>query len=253
MQVFDRRLQSFLVFIPCYNEEKAITKLSEELQNLRGRLAQRHVDLRVVWVNDASTDQTAFEINHVTRIHPWQQSIHHQINGNLVGVLETILSSYTRFIPEDQDFIGLGVLDGDFSHPPAFFYEMIKKLVLGYDVVIASRFQAGSVVRGVPAHRQLFSVVMSWLFRSFGRVPNAKDYSCGYRVYSPWILSQLQQYKFRCRSFACMVELLMAAYERQATVCEVPFILRYDLKESASRMRVVYTIFETMKVLLGNA
>lgn len=250
MHMAEAKIPTFYIFIPCYNEEKAISKLSGELLILRERLRQRQIDLGVVWVNDASRDQTAVEMNRVVTEHTWQKVIHHPSNLNLVGVLETILTSHPRFIESTQSFLGLGILDGDYSHPPAFFNEMIDKILNGYDVVIASRFQVGSIVRGVPFHRQLFSVVMSWLFRCFGRVPNAKDYSCGYRAYSPEILSKIGEYKFQCRSFACMVELLMTAHTNGAMICEVPFILRYDLKESSSKMRVVKTIFETMKVLL---
>ena len=250
MHTAEAKTPAFFIFIPCYNEEKAISKLSHELLLLRERLNQKHLELRVVWVNDASRDQTANEIEREVQKHSWQKVIHHQSNLNLVGVLETILSSHLRFQEPSLSFLGLGVLDGDYSHPPSFFSEMIEKIVLGYDVVIASRFQVGSIIRGVPFHRHLFSVGMSWLFRSFGRVPNAKDYSCGYRAYSPAILQRIGEYKFQCRSFACMVELLMVAHQQGALICEVPFILRYDLKESSSKMRVFKTIFETMKVLL---
>lgn len=246
-------LKTFLVMIPCYNEEAAIVKLSHELGVLRAALNQSAIDLTVVWVNDASRDRTGMYIDHEVSQNGWQKVIHHTNNLNLVGVMETILSRHTEFLTEGREFLGVGVLDGDGSHPPSFFREMILKLELGYEVVIASRFQVGSIVRGVPAHRQLFSVGMSLLFRCFGRIPNVKDYSCGYRVYSAGLLQRLGAYQFRCRSFACMVELLVATHHRGATICETPFILRYDLKESSSKMRVVQTIFETIRVLLRSA
>jgi dolichol-phosphate mannosyltransferase len=245
-----REPKTFLVMIPCYNEESAIEKLSQELTLLRDKLIHSGIDLSVIWINDASRDRTGFCIDQSVSKNSWQKVIHHKTNLNLVGVMETILSRYSEFIPAEGNFLGVGVLDGDSSHPPSFFSEMISKSDLGYDVVIASRFQVGSVVRGVPAHRHLFSVGMSILFRCFGRIPNVKDYSCGYRIYSADLLKKIGSYRFRCRSFACMVELLVAAHHRGATICETPFILRYDLKESSSKMRVVQTIFETLRVLL---
>jgi dolichol-phosphate mannosyltransferase len=209
------------------------------------------VNVKVIWVNDCSSDQTAQKINKtVQQYSGWNFAIHHSQNRNLVGVLETTFSRYHEFVEDNEQLLGIGLLDGDYSHPPAFFSPMIDKLKLGYDVAIASRFQVGSIIRGVPPHRELFSIVMSFLFRSFGRIPNVRDYSCGYRAYSAAIAKKLNTHKFERRSFACMVELLCVADKHKATICEVPFILRYDLKLSSSKMKVVKTILETLQVLI---
>lgn len=244
-------MRKFPVFVPCYNEQDAIAPMSEEFKIVKQDLAAKNIQLQVVWVNDCSSDSTLVKIQEQCSANSeWQNYIHHESNRGLVGVLETMLSSWSSHGGSNP--IGVGLLDGDNSHPSIFFNDLVDKLIRGYDVAISSRFQVGSIVEGVPGNRQFLSWGMSVLFRLVGRVPNVRDYSCGFRAYSPAILNKVgSNYRFKKRSFACMVELLMECHKNQAFCAEVPFILRYDQKLSESKMRVVRTIKETLGVLLG--
>lgn len=247
-------MSTFLVFVPCYNEQDAILPMSNEFGRLRLELARKNVTLQIVWVDDKSSDNTLSEIKiQCQSLGEWQRYIAHDSNRGLVGVLETMLSQWKNMISASgMDILGVGLLDGDNSHPSIYFLDMIEKLQRGYDVVVASRFQVGSVIEGVPWNRQILSFAMSILFRLAGRVHNIRDYSCGFRAYSPQILEKVgADFKFQKRSFACMVELLMACHKKNAFFCEVPFILRYDQKLSGSKMKVVRTVKETLGVLLG--
>lgn len=246
-------MKKLIVFVPCYNEEDAIHPMSNEFDVLNFRLRARNIELKIVWVDDCSRDKTLTHIESSSSKFEWQSYIHHDKNRGLVGVLETMLKQWNnKSIVGDSDILGVGLLDGDNSHPAIFFEDMVSRLEKGYDVVIASRFQIGSIVEGVPWNRQLLSLGMSVLFRLVGQVPNVRDYSCGFRIYSPRILNKVSSsYLFKKRSFACMVELLMTCHRRGAYMCEVPFILRYDQKKSASKMQVYRTIRETLGVLLS--
>ncbi|MDP1718141.1 MAG: hypothetical protein Q8L40_08685, partial [Burkholderiales bacterium] len=68
------------------------------------------------------------------------------------------------------------------------------------------------------------------------------DYTCGYRGYRVALLQKtLNHYGshlVREPGFACMVELLLKLNRAGARMCEVPLALRYDLKQSASKMDV---------------
>ncbi|WP_413294124.1 glycosyltransferase family 2 protein [Bdellovibrio sp. HCB185ZH] len=241
-------MKQLLVYVPCYNEEEAIEPMANTFATLHERLQKNSLQLQVVWINDASRDTTPEKIDAVCSKYSFARAIHHPQNKGLVGVLETSLSDAGTL--NSENLFAIGILDGDNSHPAEFFLPMIEKIDLGYDLVIASRFQVGSIVEGVPFHRQLLSLGMSYLFRLAGRITNVHDYSCGFRLYKAPLFQKLKDYKFRKRSFACMVELLIACADKKALCCEVPFILRYDQKMSESKMRVWWTIRETLSVLI---
>ncbi|WP_413561576.1 glycosyltransferase family 2 protein [Bdellovibrio sp. HCB209] len=240
-------MKLFVVYVPCYNEEDGIEPMTNSFIVLEKKLIKSGIQLNVVWINDFSNDSTAEKINLACANTLFFRSIHHSENRGLAGALETSLRDAGEQSPETLYAVGL--LDGDNSHPPEFFEPMLEKLNLGYDLIVASRFQNGSTVEGVPYHRQLMSLVMSYLFRLAGRVTNIRDYSCGFRVYRGSLFQKISGYTFKKRSFACMVELLMVCDRQKAQCCEIPFTLRYDKKLSESKMRVWWTIRETLSVL----
>ena len=49
--------------------------------------------------------------------------------------------------------------------------------------------------------------------------------------------------------FACMLDILLRLHTLGARIEEVPLVLRYDLKESPSKLRVLRTIRNTLKLL----
>ena len=49
------------------------------------------------------------------------------------------------------------------------------------------------------------------------------------------------------KTFSCMLEVLYKLYLNGATFDEVPFSLRYDNKQGASKMRVFKTIYDSFK------
>ena len=48
-------------------------------------------------------------------------------------------------------------MDADNTHTPGLIRSMVRLIREGSDVVIASRYQPGSYIRGVPFHRNLIS------------------------------------------------------------------------------------------------
>ena len=50
--------------------------------------------------------------------------------------------------------------------------------------------------------------------------------------------------------FSCMVDILLKLRHLDVIVSEVPLILRYDLKESLSKMKIGKTIKETLALIV---
>jgi len=86
----------------------------------------------------------------------------------------------------------------------------------------------------------------SFLLSMVARVPGARDYTCGYRLYRASMLRRaLKVWGDRLieeAGFVCMAELLVKLGRGGARVSEAPLVLRYDLKEGASKMKVMQTI-----------
>jgi dolichol-phosphate mannosyltransferase len=77
-------------------------------------------------------------------------------------------------------------------------------------------------------------------------VPGARDYTCGFRLYRAATLRRaLSAWGERLieeAGFTCMAEVLVKLGRGGARVTEAPLVLRYDLKEGASKMKVLRTI-----------
>ena len=136
----------------------------------------------------------------------------------------------------------LVIMDCDDTHDPAQIPEMLVTMADGANVVIASRFQSGATVRGVPLLRRLTALGAVILFKLIHPVRNVWDYTCGYRAYRIGLLQNAAA-RFPGRlveetGFACMVEVLLKLNASGARCSEVPLHLRYDLKPTESKMAV---------------
>lgn len=223
------------VLLPAYNEEKDLPGL---LVRIRQAL-EDWADYKVLVVDDGSHDRTAQIVRDAALEMP-AVLIQHPVNMGLGAAIRTGLK-----VASQWDGIVV-TLDADNSQDPALIRSMVGKIEEGYAVVIASRFQPGSREVGVPPHRLLLSHVSSAGIRLIVRYPGARDYTCGFRAYRADVIRELIN-RFgdnflRENGFACMLELLLNVRRLSAPVAEIPLVLRYDLKEGASKMRVLRTM-----------
>jgi dolichol-phosphate mannosyltransferase len=235
------------VVLPAYNEEATLPAL---LARLDRAFAESRLPGDVLVVNDGSSDGTAEVARRFAGTVP-VRLLDLQPNRGLAGAIRAGL--WEAIQEADPNDIIL-TMDADNSHPPGLMRRMVWNIREGSDVVIASRYQPGARIRGVSGFRQLLSLGASFLFRGAARVPAVRDYTCGYRAYRVEILRDafhlydgdfIQQ-----QGFGCMAEILLKLRPLAPIIHEVPLILRYDLKESASKMKVARTVRETLLMLL---
>ena len=239
-------------FLPCYNEEKNIGHLIDEWVEQTDALAEEGYELQVRAIDDCSTDETKAVILEKSKQYPAQVAlIAHEVNKNLRGGLNTSISYFTA---QAQQGDLMALMDGDDTHHPKYIVKMIQKMKeSACDCVIASRYCGDSGVVGVAAHREFMSDMAKLYYSFMLRVPNVKDYTCGYRVYTDGCIRRLVDRfgtdPIQEKSFACMMELLYKLYLSGATFDEVGFELRYDNKQGESKMKV----FTTMRKSLTTA
>lgn len=222
------------VLLPAYNEEKdlpgLLNRIDEALNAIEG--------YQILIVDDGSQDNTADIVKAAEKTMP-VTLIQHPENLGLGAAIRTGLKAAAMLEGT------IVTLDADNSQDPLLIPSMVAKIKDGADVVIASRFQPGAKEVGVPAHRVMLSHLSSGVIRQLVRIPAARDYTCGFRAYRLETVRELiDTYGdnfLRENGFSCMLEVLLNVRRINGKVAEVPLVLRYDLKEGASKMRIFRT------------
>jgi len=235
------------VVLPAYNEEGGLPDLLSAIEQV---FAINGRDYHIIVVDDASTDATA-EIALAAAAELPLTLVQHKVNQNLPGALRTGFETATNFA-EDHDVII--TMDGDNTHPPAIMNLLLQKISEGYDVMIASRFQPGSRVCGVPSTRVFTAFGARMLFKVIMPIPAVRDYTCGYRAYRANVLRESMKFYgdqwVSEKGFSCMADVLLKMRRFEYVMGEVPMLLRYDQKEGGSKMKVLQTIMQTLKLLV---
>ncbi len=238
-----------ILALPAYNEANNLRPL---IESARQTFQGQGWDWTILVVNDGSTDRTAAVLQELVESHGIHV-IHHPENRGLGAAILTGLQNALDLAGDDNAII-VG-MDADNTHSPDYIPGMAQRIwTEGYDVVIASRYQEGSKEVGVPWNRRLLSRGARLLFQLVLRLPNVRDYTCGFRAYRAELIRQAftkyGQNLITRRGFACTDELLVKLSTISKRMTEVPFVLRYDQKRSQSKLPLFRTIVETLKMLL---
>jgi dolichol-phosphate mannosyltransferase len=234
------------VVLPAFNEARTIERTVRRI----AELARADPSYQIVLVDDGSSDRTdqlaagaAGDAIQLTVLrHPENQGLGAAIRTGLYWVLDRAA---------DSDVIAM--LDADDTHPPELLPSMVALVRDGNDVVIASRYQAGAVVEGVPANRRLISALGRSVFRLAFPMEGVRDYTCGYRCYGVPALRRARVVYgddlVTQRGFEATVDLLLRLRQVGIRAAEVPLLLDYSGRVGESKMRVWRTIRSTLWLL----
>jgi dolichol-phosphate mannosyltransferase len=235
--------QRVYVVLPAYNEQDSLGPL---LAAIREALGPAEIPYTVIVVDDGSRDATALVASKATFQMP-VELIEHGVNRGLAAAIRTGLTAAVERAEADDVIV---TMDADNTHPPRLIPDMLRKLTDGHDVVIASRFQPGAEVHGVPRARMLYSVGARWMFQGLFPIRGVRDYTCGYRAYRASALRQaLDTYGDDLvteTGFSCMADLLLKLRRLPLSMSEVPLELHYENRGGGSKMRVLRTIRQTL-------
>jgi len=235
------------VVLPAFNEEANLGGLLERLDEA---MAESGLPYDVIVVDDGSRDGTAELVRRLAERLPIEVITHPQNLGLGATTRDGLVRAAERASPRDV----IVTMDADETHTPGLILRMLRMLREGHDVVIASRFQSGARVFGVPWHRRLMTVAASLVFRLLFPTPGVRDFTCGYRAYRGAVLKEaIARYGPRFveeDGFQCMVDILLKLRELPLVFGEVPLILRYDLKQGKSKMDVWRTARRTLALVL---
>ena len=223
------------VLLPAYNEEKSILTLIPEIDKV---LKAEKFDYQIIICNDGSNDKTSELINRFKKKYAIT-SINHNLNR---GLGETSRDNFEKAAAISKKGDIIIRMDADNTHDPKYMIDMIDKIQNGFDIVIASRFVRSKSQRGVSAYRTFISLGANIFMKVFFPIKNVRDYSCGYRGYSAEIIKKSifiygnSFIQLKGLGFTCTLEKLIKLNLLGAKITEIPFILRYDRKQSKSKM-----------------
>lgn len=235
------------IVLPAYNEEMTIQPL---LEAIRENMEESQLPYKVIVVNDGSTDNT-LEVVRQASLFGHVMIIEHQKN---MGLAEALKTGLLKAVNEARNKDIIVTMDSDNTHMPGLIIRMMRMIREGHDVVIASRYQKGSRIVGVPFFRRVLSFCAGIIFRILFHMKGVKDYTTGYRAYRYEVIKKMfDSYgdNFISQSgFSCMADILLKMRNYPFVIGEVPIVLRYDQKSGTSKMKVVKTISETLGLIV---
>jgi dolichol-phosphate mannosyltransferase len=245
----NQTIRRVILTMPAYNEARVIRELLTQAEAAFSRLG---LEWDIIVIDDGSKDETAPIVREFARQEPRVRLVQHEVNKGLGPAIVTGLVSAME-IADDPSTLVVS-MDADLTHPPMVVGQMIAAAERGADMVIASRFQPGSQVMGLSAFRHLLSWGARNVFSLFLDIPGVKDYTCGFRAIRAHRIREALDYYgqdgFITRAgFACTDEVLVKLALLGVRIQEIPFILRYDLKQGSSKINLPVTIGETLKLV----
>jgi len=192
----------------------------------------------MVVVDDGSTDRTAGILAECAKSLPIDV-VTHPLNRGL-GETERDGFEYVAARSAAADVIVR--VEGDDTHDPKYIFALIAMLDEGFDVVNTSRFQPGGEQHGVSGYRAFISRAANLFMKTVFPIPNVRDFSCGFRAYRARAVQDAVAVfgndfvQLRGLGFTSTLEMVVKLDLLGCRCAEVPFVLRYDRKESASKM-----------------
>ena len=147
-------------------------------------IADEHLELEVLIVDDASTDRTLLRAEDAASAHPQVRVLHHDINQGKGAAL------HTGFRHATGDFVA--VQDADLEYDPEDLKRLLVPLVDGSaDVVIGSRFLSSGEHRVLYFWHSVGNHLLTLLSNMFTDL-NLSDMETCYKVFRRDVLQKLE-------------------------------------------------------------
>jgi len=223
-----------LAIIPCYNEEKNVDKVVQNIINYSSAGSNSTIDYIII--NDCSKDKT-LEICKQKKYNYINLPVNLGIGG---GVQAGYLYAYER---------GYDIAiqhDGDGQHDPCYFGDVISPILSGQaDIVIGSRFLDKEGFQSTGLRRFGISFLSVLIYLCTG--VKIHDVTSGYRAVNR---KYIELFAFHYAQDYPEPEAIMDAALHKARIMEVPVIMR-EREEGKSSISPIKSIYYMIKVSLA--
>ncbi len=201
-----------VIFVPTYNER-------ENVQILISEIIRLNPDYHVLVVDDASDDGTAQVLDKIAGANPKVLVLHRtgKRGRGIAGI-----DGFKRCLLEKPDYVV--EMDADLSHDPKYIPEFLKEMD-GYDVVIGSRFIAGSSILGRSGFRNYLSYLAQFFSRAILGL-KISDATSGYRCFKRYVLEGMDWDSFIAVGPEIVGELNYHIQRKGFRVKEMPIVFR---------------------------
>ena len=205
-----------VVVIPTYNERENVRPLLERISTVRRSMTEW--DFEVLFVDESSPDGTGDVVKEEMKDHDF---VHLRTRPIKEGIGRAFLDGFS-FALERFDPSVVVQMDGDLQHPPELIPELVRSVLAGADVAVASRRVEGGKTVGWSRSRILISWGANWLSRLLLGL-DQKDVSSGFKAYSRRMVEELLSRRISSSSFSYQEETLLVAKRTGKKVVEIPF------------------------------
>jgi len=223
-----------LAIIPCYNEEKNIDKVVQNITNNASSGSNSSIDYLII--NDCSKDDT-LEICKKKKYNYINLPVNLGIGG---GVQAGYLYAYER---------GYDIAiqhDGDGQHDPCYFGDVISPILSGQaDIVIGSRFLDREGFQSTGLRRLGITFLSILIYFCTG--VKIRDVTSGYRAVNRKFIEIFAAHYAQDYPEP---EAIMDAALKKARILEVPVIMR-EREEGKSSISPVKSVYYMVKVSLA--
>jgi dolichol-phosphate mannosyltransferase len=227
---------SLTIAIPLYNESKTIQYLYEQLDKAKDAIPTSN--LKILLVDDGSTDNTFELLNKYFLDFKNCTIIQHNSNLNLNGFINTAINNC------DTEYIVF--LDSDCTFDPMYIPEMISLVNEDIDIVNGSPYHPNGSVEGVKKGRLVISNGANYIYRILIN-KNIFTYTSIFKLYRTSVIKEMS---IETSGFVSVSELFIKSILNGARVIEFPCVLQIR-KYGDSKIRILNSINNHIKFMLS--
>ncbi len=203
------------VVIPTYDEKENIAHLVSQVLAQQDRVEA--FDLRVVVADSSSKDGTADIVREIAAADPRVCLLSLPERGIGIG-----LYGGFKYGIEELGADVLVEMDADFQHNPADIPRLLEQIANGYELVIGSRFVAGSGNK-MPWYRKIMSIVANQMIRTLLGLHSVQEITTSYRAFTKEAFLKVapDSVPWREKSFIAVPVFLVRMIESGAKATEV--------------------------------
>jgi len=193
------------VIIPCFNEEKTISKVVNQV------LLQEAIIEEIIIIDDKSTDNSKEKIEKISKTNQKIKIFFKDKNEGKGSAIKKGIELSTGDI--------ILIQDADLEYDPADYQKLIKPFILSNaDVVYGSRFLGGEYVRLHFFWHYLANKILTFLCNIFTNL-NMTDMETGYKLIKKKYLDKID---IKEKSFGVEPEITIKLAKQKLIFYEVP-------------------------------